>query len=62
MERKKKALVMATPFRCSRGHLIVVTRPKGTAQPCNCDRITCQDNNDEPKQCGPTQRITIEIY
>jgi len=60
--RKELASCFVTPFRCSRGHLILVTRPKSQAQPGNCDRRDCQDNSEEPVQCGPRQRATIIVW
>jgi len=49
-----------TPFRCSRGHLMLVTRTNHI-EPGNCDRAECIDNDDQPVQCGPWQRVRVEV-
>jgi hypothetical protein len=62
MKQPSYRTVRMIPFRCSRGHFMLVTRSKETARPGNCDHIECQDNNDIPVQCGPAQSVTVELY
>ena len=51
--------VNVTPFLCSRGHLMLVTRPPISARPWNCDRLECSDNDDRPVQVGPRQAVVL---
>lgn len=62
MKQPSYRQVRIIPFRCSRGHFMLVTRSKETAPPGNCDHFECQDNDDEPVQCGPKQYVTISLY
>lgn len=58
--RQKLDFVDVTPYRCSRGHVQLLT--PDTGQPLNCDRYECQDNNDEPRKIGPLQTISFAAW
>jgi hypothetical protein len=54
--------VFVTPFRCSRGHLVLNSRPVSQTIAANCDRRECQDNGDEPIQVGPRQKAKVIVW
>ena len=60
--RQELAFTFVVPFRCSRGHLMLITRPKSQMEPGNCDRRECQDNSEQPIQCGPKQRQAFIVW
>lgn len=62
MKDPTKQEVYVTPFRCSRGHIIVTSRPPKQARASNCDRFECVDNNDRPVQIGRRQRLNITVW
>ena len=60
--KSRLEFVVAQPYRCSRGHIMLVTRPEATAQPGNCDHLECQDKLSEPVQIGRRQTICFTVY